>query len=253
MNVGMLARAGAAGAVAAGVIVAMMLVQKAFQRMAASVEDSRRLYAESLASGGLPLGFVAQRRSLAKVMGVNERDVYHYSAAGQLASRMAYASSVSAATGLENTGVAWSKGVRDVNMGALRQSLMANIAPEVRIWNNAISGMARAMTEFSEQYRKSWFRKLHFGLAEYVAGKMGFETGPAQPPGAFAMRYQASSWERMGMVVGGGSPDQRIAQNTAMIASNTKQMAQSLFALIRSGGIPGMVEMSGRSIVHSIP
>lgn len=224
-------------------------------------EGARQVYAGSLQSGGLPIGFTSYRQTLAKIMGVAENEVFQYAKQIMwLNKQIAYSTSISAKHNLVLTESSWKMGVVKNDWKALMDSLAAAFAGPKnaisdwlhRIINTVTSNMQHVVT-ISERWGKavamSAFMKSHGMKAEIVGGAARWvnKSGQEDPelrkkfdkeweasqknkfpaPEASARRYQTSPWERMGLVLGAGmgdNPAQKTAYNTGKMLQELQKM-----------------------------
>ena len=225
---------GLAALVVGTLVVELMLFKKAIKITFEQMEKSRALYAKSLTSGGLPLGFTAHRGKLAEIIGVGEEDVLQYGdAVKYLSSQIERSTGIIADATPELTSLSWEWRVLKTDMEALKASLGKMLAPAIRgviyMLHQMVQGLLRVM-EFINKVNQ-----YALNLVRTVRGWFGgkkHEQGPAPAPAASAKRMEPSSWERMGFVlgIGGGNSPQ------VETAKNTKKMANLLEKLLAGNG-----------------
>lgn len=250
MGTGTAATAGVAGGIV-GALLLMGLSIKALSKIMhesiAAYKDAPKLYAKAMTSG-LGLKFVAKRSMLADIMGVSEQEVIKYGYAFQyLNPKIEWASAIMAKTNTNLTSVGWSFKVVGNDMKAMFSTIANDAAPAMRKFLDGLHNVIEDTTEFYNKHKKEaaaaitttrWLlNPLEPLLSKWVSSK-GKDSGAAPQPLSFMKQLPASSWEKMGLVIGGSS-----GQNPAMqTAHNTKSMAQDLKKLVsyvaRSGGAP---------------
>lgn len=139
------------GAAIAGLATTVLGLNKAMQ-------DARHLYAKSLTSGGLPFAFVAQRSAIASVLGVGEREVFHFGqSVSVLAGKLHWASKTMAETVRTNTMVAWNFKVAWENVSASFSTLVDELSPMLNkiaeMTSKAAQGTGEAVKTISEAVR----------------------------------------------------------------------------------------------------
>ena len=243
-----------ASALAAGGTVGVLLavglaikaLTKAIHESIKAYQDAPKLYAKALTSG-LGLQFVSKRSILADIMGVSEQEVIKYAYAfNYLNPKIEWASNIMAKTTTTLTAVGWEWKVVFKDFTALMADIAVKNAPILLKLANGFENLfkriddainkhpALAKMMLSPLYALDWVGSK---LAGKPAGTKGWEA-KAPPPISFMKQLPASSWERMGLVLGGGMG----ANPAKETAHNTKTMAQDIKKLVsyvaRSGGAP---------------
>ena len=220
------------GAVAAGL--SLMALSNVAKTTAAAFDEAKRIYSATLRSGGLPLGMVTQRSAVAKAMGVSMEEMDHYAnVVAQVGWKFRHSSEILAST-------APALMMASVNMEAVKQEFKAlgaviadSIAPAVNLlamslqWLLAgVQALFKAFFDYMmtiPRIFKGVLENLPFvgdTMKEAFAG-LG---GGVDTPEASTKRLPASSWEKMGLVIGTGA-GANYAKDTA---ANTKRIAEIL-------------------------
>jgi hypothetical protein len=164
------------GAAIAGLATTVLGLNKAMQ-------DARHLYAKSLTSGGLPFAFVAQRSAIASVLGVGEREVFHFGqSVSVLAGKLHWASKTMAETVRTNTMVAWNFKVAWENVSASFSTLVDELSPMLNkiaeMTSKAAQGTGEAVKTISEEVRAQMEKA---GPAAEFAKRWGLEIKNREP------------------------------------------------------------------------
>jgi len=230
-------------------------------------ESARRLYAKSLSSGGMPLGFTQMRASLAQVLGVGEQEVFQYGKqVAYLNAKLEQGNRVIVRHNLTLTETAWKTSILQNNWKALMTSMVADLAPLKNAITDFLGSTVEKVTTMREKKRDDrarfdamakYAQEQGLGLkapATFMGGpagdiskayftKQGKENKEAMTafikqwktataniplPETSARRYQTSPWERMGLVIGMGAADNP-ARKTAL---NTAKMVEQLNRMI---------------------
>lgn len=219
------------------VAAALALSFVALKKVVDEYGNAAKLYAKGLQSGGLPMGFLAHRQSLAQVIGVGEAEVFRYGKAVRyLNDQLAWSTSVFASTNRELTATNWGFGVLGKNFHALMSVIAEDIAPHVRMLTSAFSDLFETIGRFLQSGMGKaildhfWEPlKIAAVLSKSAVGtsKIG---GAAPELSSSFRRLQTSSWERMGLVLGMGGQNyaQQTAQNTRQAVALLGQIAQAV-------------------------
>lgn len=248
------------GIAIASAAVGLMAFKKAVRETAEAAERARQLYAKALSSGGLPLGFIAQRSNLARIMGVGEREVYGYAAAfTYLNEKVRWASRIQAETVRPLTALSWEWKILRMNLEATFSAIAVDAAPilqkfaqNLQLFVQGLRNTAFMVTELVRNsptgrvtdmatrggsalnaFVAAIARGATTGAAfraarEAASSPYGANVNQAPMPAAMANRTPGSMWERMGLVVGAGgpSPAQRTAQHTGQMVVLLNRLVQ---------------------------
>jgi len=259
MGTGMGTTAAVAGG-AVGILLAVGLSIKALAKvMHESIQaykDAPKLYAKAMTSG-LGLKFVTKQSMLSDIMGVSEQDVIKYGYAfSYLNPKIEWASAIMAKTNTNLTSVGWSFKIVDNDLKAMFATIANDAAPAMRQMAQGISEVIKLATEMYEKFGNPIVTVAGIGArgvstmilgsaitsvlssvipALRIAG--GKDPGAAPQPLSFMKQLPASSWEKMGLVIGGGgrNPAQETANNTKRLVEVTEAMYQK--AICRPGGM----------------
>jgi hypothetical protein len=197
-----------------GINFALTPIRALSRVMTEAAESARNLYSRSLQSGGMPVGFTQKYGSMAKVLGVGERDVFQYGKQiAYLNNQMAYGNSVIVKYNRVLTDNSLRHGVLSNDWQALKASMGAGFARTGRAITSVKSGLVRGALAMSE-----WMNRLDPDIAK----------SKVPSPVASANRYGTSPWERMGLVLGNIGGGRNYAAITAENTAKTAQAIQSL-------------------------
>jgi hypothetical protein len=191
-------------------------------------EAAARLYARSLTSGGLPIGFSARRSLLAEVIGVGEQEVLKYSKAIERLNegmRVSTAAIASAVPGL--TTIGWEWRMIKIDMQALSMTIASSLVPAIHIVFTAIHTEITKLIQVAQLFKLS----PAYQQMMIIARLLGYEEAPA--PETSSHRLRASPWEQMGMVMGVGTAENPLKQT----AKNTAKSAEYLGAIAAAFGL----------------
>lgn len=194
-----------------------------------SLAKADKLYSSALQSG-LGLGFSTKRSTLAEIMGVSEQDVFRF---GQqmayLNPRIEGATKILAETapGLAQASYNWK--ILKLDFEAVSAQIANALLPAINNLLMGLDGVAKwlqAHPDAFNQMAKMGAFGPSGGLINAVYGllkpelnadnaRMGMGAMPS--PNSWMKQLPASSWEKMGLVIGGGSLNytKQISQNTA--------------------------------------
>jgi len=231
------------------------VVGKIVEEFGRTVENARQLYAKSLI-GGMGIQFTAKRSLMAEIMGVSETDVFRFGAQMEyLNPRLELASSILAKTTVPLTQLSWEMKILNADFEALAALLSSEVAPFVmglvKIFDDVVKGVIRF-----ERVFVGFIEGLATGLSNVLLGQFGTilaklgiyivtlfgKSGGALPsPQAWMKQLPAGTWEKMGLVTGGGGRNyqKEIAKNTADMAAGFKAFANA-FRGHGAGGTWGM-------------
>jgi len=242
-------RAGSMGGMGAGAATALLVggaaaVGSAFKAMKtiidgvnSSMEAARKNYAKSLTSG-MGLGTSTMRGTLAGIMGVDEKEIMRFGKAMEyLRPKIKEATDTIAKTTPNLTSVAWEFDVMKLNLQALYATIANDAAPAIRALVSALSQLAivaKFAWKFSGKGIIEGLSNVAFGpintllakLMMKVFGGMAAPMTPIQP-----RQLPTSSWEKMGMIVGGGGGtnyNEKTAKNTGITNTILKQIQAAL-------------------------
>ena len=215
-----------AGATAIGV--AFMGLKKIVEETTKAYENARQLYAKALQSG-MGLKFTTQRSLIAGVMGVSETEVFRFGAQmAYLNPRLAQASKILAETAIPLAKVSWQSKILGADMQALAAKLANDAAPAVMLFLASLDNLVKFLTD-----KSSFLLKMAVTGAALTMGPSGAEImlnqissmikaygiGNMPSPQGWMKQLPASTWEHMGLVVGGDrrNYNKETANNTARL------------------------------------
>ena len=264
-------RGGKSGGVAGGIFgaggamgfaefyLAINLFKKAAETFKQSVTNAGQLYAKSLTTGGLSLGFVSQRSMLAQTMGVSEHDVMQFGKQMEyLNPKLEWASNKIAKTAPALTQVGWAFSVLQNNTKALFADIAYKGAPAMQSFAEQLSTIIKQMDDFVARHPKATRAIAELPNAMLFALGLGpdgktvanneMSAKKIGNPLAYMKQLPASSLEHAGLVIGGGgnSPAQQTARNTGNMVKQLQTIAQKLGATTSGFGL----SPSGVSKLH---
>jgi hypothetical protein len=209
-------------------------------------ETARQLYAKSLTSG-MGLGFTAKRSLVAQIMGVSETEVFRFGAQlSYLNPKLEDASRILAATARPLTKVSWEWKILQADLSATFALIAQDAAPAIMGFLQSLDALIKWFNDHSD-FLKLLVREemavATMGLSELyraMFSKTAASTAASNmpSPAAWMKQLPASSWEKMGLVVGPSANN--YAKTTA---HNTTRMARDLSTvakfITRNGGTVG--------------
>lgn len=250
---GTLTSAASAAAIPLAALAATLL---SLRRAIKSANEAAELYAKTLQSGGLPLGFVSWRSSLASILGVSEDEVLSFAkAVDGLGERVNESTDIIARNAPELAKTSWEMRMLKLEWQAFWSEFSKAMSPVLRQILRDISAFLKPITmaaelinKLSEAKRNAQDLKLqgYEKLADLLpeGGIKGFikewitqsreELSKAPEPIAWSRRLPGSDWERKGLVLGGFgmAGGVGIEEPSKQTANNTKQIAKSVGTIV---------------------
>ncbi len=250
---GTLTSAASAAAIPLAALAATLL---SLRRAIKSANEAAELYAKTLQSGGLPLGFVSWRSSLASILGVSEDEVLSFAkAVDGLGERVKESTDIIARNAPELAKTSWEMRMLKLEWQAFWSEFSKAMSPVLRQILRDISAFLKPITmaaelinKLSEAKRNAQDLKLQ-GYEKWAdllpeGGIKGFikewitqsreELSKAPEPIAWSRRLPGSDWERKGLVLGGFgmAGGVGIEEPSKQTANNTKQIAKSVGTIV---------------------
>ena len=216
--------------------VAFMGLKKAVEGTMSAYDNARKEYAKALTSGGLPLGFTVRRGQLASVLGVSEKDVFQFGKqVSYLNDKLAWSNTIIANTTPALAAIGWQFKIVQENVKAAFARMAVDAAPAIMTFAKALGSFVQIVSDGAHRIKDAAI--IAAGAAAYAAGgpkamarviaqmvgeRASLENVPK--PLAYMKQLGASSWERMGLQVGGHGAQNHAAQT----AKNTAQAVQVL-------------------------
>ena len=255
---GTLTSAASAAAIPLAALAATLL---SLRRAIKSANEAAELYAKTLQSGGLPLGFVSWRSSLASILGVSEDEVLSFAkAVDGLGERVKESTDIIARNAPELAKTSWEMRMLKLEWQAFWSAFAAAMSPvllqilrDISAFLKPITMAAELINMLSEAKRNAQDLKLQ-GYEKWAdllpeGGIKGFikewitqsreELSKAPEPIAWSRRLPGSDWERKGLVLGGfgmaggvgiEEPSRQTANNTKQIVTILRLFLQAPFA-----------------------
>jgi len=250
---GTLTSAASAAAIPLAALAATLL---SLRRAIKSANEAAELYAKTLQSGGLPLGFVSWRSSLASILGVSEDEVLSFAkAVDGLGERVKESTDIIARNAPELAKTSWEMRMLKLEWQAFWSEFSKAMSPVLRQILRGISAFLKPFTmaaelinKLSEAKRYAQDLKLQ-GYEKWAdllpeGGIKGFikewitqsreELSKAPEPIAWSRRLPGSDWERKGLVLGGFgmAGGVGIEEPSKQTANNTTQIAKSVGTIV---------------------
>ena len=243
---GTLTSAASAAAIPLAALAATLL---SLRRAIKSANEAAELYAKTLQSGGLPLGFVSWRSSLASILGVSEDEVLSFAkAVDGLGERVKESTDIIARNAPELAKTSWEMRMLKLEWQAFWSEFSKAMSPVLRQILRDISAFLKPITMaaelinmFSEAKRTAqdlWADLLPEGgikgfIKEWITQSRE-ELSKAPEPIAWSRRLPGSDWERKGLVLGGFgmAGGVGIEEPSKQTANNTKQIAKSVGTIV---------------------
>lgn len=243
---GTLTSAASAAAIPLAALAATLL---SLRRAIKSANEAAELYAKTLQSGGLPLGFVSWRSSLASILGVSEDEVLSFAkAVDGLGERVKESTDIIARNAPELAKTSWEMRMLKLEWQAFWSEFSKAMSPVLRQILRDISAFLKPITmaaelinTFSEAKRTAqdlWADLLPEGgikgfIKEWITQSRE-ELSKAPEPIAWSRRLPGSDWERKGLVLGGFgmAGGVGIEEPSKQTANNTKQIAKSVGTIV---------------------
>jgi hypothetical protein len=239
---------GGAGLAIAGIKATIEILRRSLMQLAETADKARLLYAKSLTTGGMPLGFTAMRQTLAGVIGVSEEDVLNYAdAIKYLNHSLDQAIRITTQTTPGLAAMSYDFKVLEADLAALMAQVADTLSPIIRIFLDIVDTFVKAINTIGEAFKgliKALLlmigQLLKLGIMGAVSQTVGtilsqflvgtlkkLENLPA--PTVSSRRLEASPFERMGLVMGStGNISQQIAKNTQDTARNTRLIYEAM-------------------------
>ncbi len=243
---GTLTSAASAAAIPLAALAATLL---SLRRAIKSANEAAELYAKTLQSGGLPLGFVSWRSSLASILGVSEDEVLSFAkAVDGLGERVKESTDIIARNAPELAKTSWEMRMLKLEWQAFWSEFSKAMSPVLRQILRDISAFLKPITMaaelinmWSEAKRNAqdlWADLLPEGgikgfIKEWITQSRE-ELSKAPEPIAWSRRLPGSDWERKGLVLGGFgmAGGVGIEEPSKQTANNTKQIAKSVGTIV---------------------
>jgi hypothetical protein len=263
----------AAGASLAASVVPVMIALAAFEvamkalkavvdGVVQSFQDAKRYYANATTSGfGLNMGI--QRTSLAQIIGVGENEVWQYASAfNYLNDRLKWSSDILSQNSVDLTKTSYDFGVLQKDLQALYSTLAKQVNPTIDLFINALDELVRTIQKHAVDLVGTVIGALggavtainptlavliqQLGVQAELLDKAGNSARNKDlgEPSAFIKQFPASSWERMGLVIGGGAGT-NYAQQTAQHTKRSADLNQKIYELLN--------KMNGHSQGMKVP
>ena len=237
----------AAGGIVAGLTAVgagLMAFRKALDGAKGAIQQAFGIYSGS-AQSGLSAQYYTRRQSLAGIFGIqgNPNQVFLFGAAvAQVESKISSATTTIAKNSKPLGEFEVAVRVMKLNFEAAYSSLAVKLLPAMNAWVNALNALATIKPpKWMDSIAKGAlqlnpFSSMLANLTNVLGVKYGtgsmFGAGGLPGLGSFMKQLPVSSWEKMGLQIGGGS---EMLNYTKQIAQNTRKMA---VAIARSGGNP---------------
>jgi hypothetical protein len=209
---------GPIGIAIGGAVAALSAFKYAIQETIKAYDQARQMYAKQLMSGGMARGFIVRQSQLADVLGVGENQVMQFGTAiGFLGHQLEFSTRTLTRTNSTLTATSWHIKIMEQNFKAMWAETASNAAPAIISLVDAISSLAKVAT-----FAQSEIPKIKKSVMDFMlSGKIGalwkldakiekwfdskiLKTIKAPDVPVSINRLPASSWEKMGLVLGQG-------------------------------------------------
>jgi hypothetical protein len=208
-----------------------------------AAEQARSLYATSLTSGGLPVGFVTRRSTLASIIGVSEQEVFAFAKSIEwLNPRIKDATMAIRASVPVLTASSWEWRAIQNDLKAIKMVIAADLAPTINYWMAVMKNITEGTLKASKAFFQlaNAIRALYdpIGALMRLIGKNA--VGALPSPEMSARRYPVSNWERLGLVLEGRGAGMEPAKVTANATKKTAENTGKLIGILmgmHAGGL----------------
>jgi len=241
---------------------AASMMVAAFQKIFESAEKAQQVYSRALTSG-LGIGFANKRGIQAGILGVSEQEVLQFGAAlNYINPKIEQATKSIEKSIMPLTTMNIDFKMLKLEVDALTMSIAAQLAPAITGIINLLSNLVAAFTKFSTEIAvviKAAVGGIFQAVLTPILGPLGAklaskfagllissksDVGALPTPQSYMKQMPASSWEKLGLIVGGGTNN--YAQQTA---KNTKDIADMMRASRR--GNSGASQPFGMNLMTS--
>lgn len=215
-----------AGPIGGVIAVNFMLLKKASHELVKAFEQARSMFSKQLQSGGLPLGFVAQRSLMAEMLGVGEKEVYQYAeAVAFLNDKVRFATAVYQKTTPELAAASIELRALMLDIKSLGMLMANEFSQSIR---KVILVLRYAIEDAAKLVKFTTYLTGAGAISRIIAKMIPGDMEKMPTPGAFSNRLPSSQFEKMGLVIGTG-PGTNYPKETAQ---NTKRAANALEKLL---------------------
>ena len=222
----------------------ILTLKKIISEVGEAANKAAATYAKILQSGGMASGFVVKREQLAKIIGVSEDQVMQYGAAiNYLNSKLEWSTKIFTETNPTLTALAWNFRILENDFSAMIAKLSTDGAPAFNAFLDFLDEVIKKGTNILTK-GEPYLPAIGHGMANTFPGGQILEgiwkwmegdaaKNPIKPVPQAPIslnRFPASSWQKMGLVIGGGgrSPQEKIAQNTSKTVTHLQQIVNLL-------------------------
>jgi hypothetical protein len=159
------------------------------------------------------IGTTVRRGVFASVLGVSESEVMRFGKQIEyLSPKLATANSILAKTTMPLTQVSWEFKVMEQNLYALFAQIGNQVAPALVAFGEAINSILEVINKNQRIIRAIMIgaggatggMSGVFGVLNMILGSKELKGGDIPVPNTYNKPIPASTWERMGLVIGGG-------------------------------------------------
>jgi hypothetical protein len=201
--------------------------RKAVETVAGSINRGFGIYSGA-GQSGLSRQFFTQRQTLASIFGIegNPNQVFVFGKAIQeINARISGAVSTLAKTSPTLAGLHINFDILKLDFEALAADITSSLAPALNLFAMLLDKLIKAFDRFFNSKIAQYITALAIldsGIpAKFVMANLISASSGAPNLNPFMKQLPASTWERMGLVIGGGTPQSTMVQLTRQIAKNT--------------------------------
>lgn len=234
-----------------GAATAAGIALKGLQAAAEGVRDAFNrasgIYAKA-GTSGMGIGTTVRRGAFASVLGVSENEVMRFGKQIEyLSPKLATANGILAKTTMPLTQVSWEFKVMQQNLYALFAQIGTQVAPALLAFGNALNAILEVINKHQGIIKALMIGAGGalggiggaLGVYNMILGSKGLSAGDIPAPNTYNKQLPASSWERMGLVIGGGGG----VNYQKNIDENTKKSAKFL-EMLATGKMHGLAPAS---------
>jgi len=217
------------GATAAGLALKALTIT--VKQTLAAYENARQIYSKAL-QNGMGLQWTTKWSLLAQIMGVSEQDVFRFGAQMEyLNPQLEQASKILAQTNPALTQVSWNWKVLLADFSAMAAKIAEKLAPAANDFIDTMDDLVKVFTALIPVVEKLKYASPAWYLWQAMRDhRKNDDPNNMPPPQSWMKQIPASSWEHMGLVIGGGTRNyaKETAKNTGDMVKYLQRMAMKV-------------------------
>jgi hypothetical protein len=212
------------------ITLAIKPIQMMVRAFLEAADAASRIYAKSLQTGGMPVGYVTKMGNLADIIGVSEHDVIQYGEAVRFLNSQIKTATRGITESIPSlTAMSWEWKVMKLNLHAAEMEIASQFAPVMNIFIQYLRFGSENIAKLAHHLNLLSL----IGIPKWVQNILKSVMPNIPPPAVSAKRLEVSQWERQGLVLGnmgGGSHAAQTAKNTAKTVTVLEKMLQRVNA-----------------------